>query len=108
MLIKREEEKKPEKEERFFTRNVCSRNNWVKKLLQAKNTSFELDDCGGVPMEELIALQRDIESSRMSEVVIKKRRPTDGTEIGLDDLAASAASVEYFGAESELQFSGDE
>ena len=43
----------------------------------------------------------------MSEVVIKKRRTTDGTEIGIDDLAASAASVEYFDAESELDFSGD-
>ena len=43
----------------------------------------------------------------MSEVVIKKRRPTTGTEIGIDDLAASAASVEYFDAESELDLSGD-
>ena len=43
----------------------------------------------------------------MSEVVIKKRRPTTGTEIGIDDLAASAASVECFDAESELDFSGD-
>jgi len=56
ILVNTSEERKAEKEQRFFVGNVCSRNGWVKKLLQAKNQSFEADDCIGVPMEDIIAL----------------------------------------------------
>ena len=50
-LINRDEENKAEKEQRFFAANICSRTVWVKKLLQAKNRSFEAGDCDGVPIE---------------------------------------------------------
>jgi len=43
-----------EKTERFTAANVCSKACWVKKLLQAKNGSFESDDCKGVNMEEML------------------------------------------------------
>ena len=61
LLRVRTEEQKVEKEERFFAGNVCGRNAWVKKLLQAKNASFESNDCLNVPMEEMIALQAELE-----------------------------------------------
>jgi len=48
------EEQKAQKEQRFIAADLCSRNVWVKKLLQAKNQSFENNDCNSVPMEEII------------------------------------------------------
>ena len=46
----------PEKTERFYAANVCSKACWIKKLLQAKNGSFQSNDCQGVPMDEMLAL----------------------------------------------------
>ena len=45
---------------RFYCSNVCARSAWIKKLLQAKNMSFEADDCSNVPLEEIMALQKDL------------------------------------------------
>ena len=64
MFVNRDEESKSEKEQRFFGANVCSRTVWVKKLLQAKNRSFEAEDCYNVPVEELITLQNQIEDQQ--------------------------------------------
>lgn len=57
LMVSRQAEGKADKEERFITANVCSRNVWVKKLLQAKNSSFEMDDCNNVDVNDMIALQ---------------------------------------------------
>ena len=50
------EENKAQKEQRFITADLCSRNVWVKKLLQAKNQSFETNELYSVPMEEIITM----------------------------------------------------
>ena len=55
LLIERSEENKDEKVERFYTANVCSRACWIKKLLIAKNGCFDVDDCKGVPVDEMLA-----------------------------------------------------
>ena len=61
LMVNREEENKSEKEQRFYVDSVCSRGTWVKKLLQAKNGSYETNDCTNVPLEEMVALQRDLD-----------------------------------------------
>lgn len=59
-----EEESKASKprEERFYTPNVCSRNVWVKKLLQARNQSFDRDDCNDVPMQEIVDFNNELQA----------------------------------------------
>ena len=61
LMVSREEEKKGEKEQRFLAPNVCGRSCWLKKLLQAKNGSFEAYDGFQVPVEEMMAFQNEIQ-----------------------------------------------
>jgi len=67
LVLERTDGKQKAKEVRFFAKDSCSRQIWVKKLIQAKNASFEAEDCGGVPLEQLIALQAELDHAHSDE-----------------------------------------
>ena len=63
LLLDRSDENKSVREIRFFASDFCSRNVWVKKLLMAKNQTFEADDCQNVDIYRMIDLQKQIDNS---------------------------------------------
>ena len=68
LLIDRSDIDKSEKEQRFIASDICSRAIWVKKLLQAKNRTFDGgDDCQGVPLDDMVDLQKQLEETQQED-----------------------------------------
>ena len=88
-------------EKRFTAGSVCSRNVWIKKLLQAKNLSFEPNDCEEVTVQELMALQSELELQGQDQTRMEDQRLLRGL-----GGAEASAYIEFDGDQTRDLLSG--